>query len=86
VNVTQVMIGQVLTSFVAAEARKESRVGHAQEDCPKRDRVNWRVPSRAGLDPAKVTLGTRQVHLDPLTKAAESWIDLKKIAPKARVY
>jgi succinate dehydrogenase / fumarate reductase, flavoprotein subunit len=38
------------------------------------------------VDGAKVTLGTRPVHLDPLTKAEDGGIDLKKIAPKARVY
>ena len=33
-----------------------------------------------------VTLAYRPVHLDPLTTEDEGGIDLKKIAPKARVY
>jgi succinate dehydrogenase / fumarate reductase, flavoprotein subunit len=44
------------------------------------------VHSLALVDGAKVTLSTRPVHLEPLTKASEGGIDLKKIAPKARVY
>jgi succinate dehydrogenase / fumarate reductase flavoprotein subunit len=48
--------------------------------------VNWRVHSLAWVDGNKVTLGHRPVHLDPLTTAEDGGIDLKKIAPKARVY
>jgi succinate dehydrogenase / fumarate reductase, flavoprotein subunit len=44
------------------------------------------VYSLAYVDGARVTLGTRPVHLDPLTTAEQGGIDLKKIAPKARVY
>jgi succinate dehydrogenase / fumarate reductase flavoprotein subunit len=33
-----------------------------------------------------VKLDYRPVHLDPLTTEGEGGIDLKKIAPKARVY
>ena len=33
-----------------------------------------------------MTLSYRPVHLDPLTTAEKGGIDLKKIAPKARVY
>ena len=35
---------------------------------------------------ATVTLAYRPVHLDPLTTFEEGGIELKKIAPKARVY
>jgi len=34
----------------------------------------------------RVKLTYRDVHLDPLTTEAEGGIDMKKIAPKARVY
>jgi succinate dehydrogenase / fumarate reductase flavoprotein subunit len=44
------------------------------------------VHSLAWVDGNKVTLGHRPVHLDPLTRAEDGGIDLKKIAPKARVY
>ncbi|HSH28240.1 MAG TPA: FAD-binding protein, partial [Wenzhouxiangella sp.] len=75
------LIVQARVTMNGAEARKESRGGHAREDFSKRDDDNWMKHTLAWVDEARnVTLSYRDVHSYTLTD------EIDYIAPKERVY
>jgi succinate dehydrogenase / fumarate reductase, flavoprotein subunit len=74
------LLAQATVAINAAGNRHESRGGHAREDYPDRDDVNWMKHTLTWLENEKVEIGYRPVHLYTLTD------DVEAIPPKERVY
>jgi len=75
------LLQQSVVTLDSAINRKESRGGHARDDCPNRDDENWMKHTIAWLDDKyKSTLDYRPVHMYTLTD------EIEVIPPKPRVY
>jgi succinate dehydrogenase / fumarate reductase, flavoprotein subunit len=75
------LLFQATATIHSAANRTESRGGHAREDFPQRDDVNWLKHTLVWVDgPARTRFDYRPVHLQTLTGEVESF------PPRARTY
>ncbi len=75
------LLDQAIATMYGAEQRLESRGGHAREDFPERDDVNWMKHTLAWVDEAgKPRFDSRPVHMNPMTD------EVKAVPPAKRVY
>jgi succinate dehydrogenase / fumarate reductase flavoprotein subunit len=75
------LLAQAVVTVAGALNREESRGGHAREDFPERDDVNWLKHSLIWRDDNNRTvIDYRPVHLHTLTD------EVRPIPPKKRVY
>jgi len=75
------LLSQAAVSIEGALNREESRGGHAREDFPDRDDVNWHKHSLMWFDEqGKVSIKYRPVHMYTLSD------DVDVVPPKKRVY
>ncbi|MGY0556764.1 MULTISPECIES: succinate dehydrogenase flavoprotein subunit [unclassified Lysobacter] len=75
------LLDQALATIVCAENRTESRGGHARDDFPERDDVNWHKHSLCWVDEnGNTKIDYRPVHMYTLTD------DVEVVPPAKRVY
>ena len=75
------LLGQAVGTMHSAAQRTESRGGHAREDFPERDDVNWMKHTLVSVDDkGACTFDYRPVHSNTLTD------EVKSVPPAKRVY